>query len=47
MGTDLADLFSANEEEIIRMIAYDNPKISIIKLCGVKKKSQGYLRNLN
>lgn len=34
----IAELFSADEEEIIRMIAYDNPKINIIKdLCGVKK----------
>ncbi len=35
----IADLFSADEEEIIRMIAHDNPKINIIKdLCGVKKR---------
>ena len=34
----IAELFSADEEEIIRMIAYDNPKINIIKdSCGVKK----------
>ena len=34
----IAELFSADEEEIIRMIVYDNPKINIIKdLCGVKK----------
>ena len=34
----IADLFSADEEEIIRIIANDNQKIAIIKkLCAVKK----------
>ena len=34
----IADLFSADEEEIIRMIANDNQKIAIIKeLCAEKK----------
>lgn len=34
----IADLFSADEEEIIRMIANDNQKIAIIKkLCPEKK----------
>lgn len=34
----IADLFSADEEEIIRMIANDNQKIAIIKeLCAKKK----------
>ena len=34
----IADLFSADEEEIIRMVANDNRKIAIIKeLCEGKK----------
>ena len=34
----IANLFSADEGGIIKMIAYDNPKINIIKeLYGVKK----------
>ena len=36
--TIIADLFSADEEDIIRMIANDNQKIAIIKeLCAEKK----------
>jgi len=34
----IADLYSADEEEIIRMVANDNRKIAIIKeLCKGKK----------
>ncbi len=35
----IADLFSADEEEIIRMIAYENEKIAIIKELCTKKET--------
>ena len=35
----IADLFSADEEDIIRMIANDNQKIAIIKELCTKKKT--------
>ena len=37
--TIIADLFSADEEDIIRMIANDNQKIAIIKELCTKKKT--------
>lgn len=37
--TIIADLFSADEEDIIRMIANDNRKIAIIKELCTKKKT--------
>jgi hypothetical protein len=37
--TIIADLFSADEEDIIRMIANDNKKIAIIKELCTKKKT--------
>ena len=35
----IADLFSADEEEIIRMIANDNEKIAVIKKLCTKKNT--------
>ena len=44
----IADLFSADEEEFIRMIANDSEKIAVIKkLCIKNNTAYIYLRNLN